>query len=102
MNSAVETEPASRPTLFIEPPGLDLHRPSRFSLLPARSRCCATRKKENERSFGDTPTRRMCGGHVDMSIEPKAVSYLPGRSLLVDVDGLDHRLALGHLQRLRR
>src|SRR5215203_5012116 len=42
-----------------------------FSLLPARSRCCATRKKENERSFGDTPTCRMCGGHVDMSIVPK-------------------------------
>jgi hypothetical protein len=57
MNSAVETEPASRPTLFIEPPGLDLHRASRFSLLPARSRYCATRKKESKRWYGDTPTR---------------------------------------------
>jgi hypothetical protein len=33
MNSAVETEPASRPMLFIEPPGLDFRRASRFSFV---------------------------------------------------------------------
>ena len=88
MNSAVDTEPASRPTLFIEPPGLDFHSEHLGLSCCLCARVAARGHEERERS--STAIHRI------VRISMWRQSYC------LDVDGLDHRLTFGHLQRLGR